>query len=327
MVLNGQSVLQRISSSAQRVQARGGTKLSFLAMGTHCEVTAEASGPVLDRFFAAALDWVAAFEAKYSRFLPESLISRINAAAGEHWVDVDPDTERLFKWYNELFFVTQRAFDPTTLPLLRLWNWKAEPPRVPTASEVAAARELVGWNKVQRRPGAIFLPKPGMGLDLGGLGKEFAVDCIAELAGACGVRSCLVNFGQDIRVTESPKGLPAWHVGLEDPRKPGSCWTGVAAKSVAVATSGDYHRSFSVDGRRYGHILDPRTGWPVENRVLAVSVIAPTCTLAGALSTSAFILGPDAGLKLIAAHAGAEGCLFTANERYETKRFSEFLTR
>jgi len=144
MVLNAQSVLQRITSSAQRVQVRGGTKLSFLAMGTHCEVTAEGTGPVLDRFFSAAIEWVAAFEAKYSRFLPESLISRINAAAGEHWVDVDTDTERLFKWYNELFFVTQRAFDPTTLPLLRLWNWKSEPPRVPSEGEVAAARELVG---------------------------------------------------------------------------------------------------------------------------------------------------------------------------------------
>ena len=327
MVLTPAAVRERMLASARMTPTRGGIKLGFNALGTTCEITFAAAKAVADRFAASAIDWVAAFESKYSRFLDDSLITRINLAAGRDWVSVDEETERLFRWCHEAYFVTSRAFDPTSMPLVRLWNWKAENPVVPTPEAVERARRLVGWSKVQRKPGMIFLPEEGMCLDLGGIGKEYAVDCVLELAGVHGIRSALVNFGQDIRVSEPPAGLPAWHVGLEDPKKPGACWTGVAARRVAVASSGDYLRSFTVGGRRYGHILDPRTGYPVNNQVLGVTVIAPTCTLAGMLSTSAFILGPQAGLSVIATHPGVEGCIHTDNHRYDTKRFSEHLTR
>jgi thiamine biosynthesis lipoprotein len=297
-------------------------------MGTMCELTVSAPNRTsADRFFEASLRWVAAFESKYSRFLPGSLISRINAAAGLEWVNIDPETDQILGLCQELFFLTRRAFDPTAMPLIRLWNWKAQPVVIPTDAQIAEARQLTGWNQVQRRPGAIFLPRKGMCLDLGGVGKEYAVDRVVQLAAQQGIRDVLVNFGQDIFAAGAPSGAPAWHVGLEDPKKPGSCWTGVAATNVAVATSGDYVRRFEHNGRRYGHIIDPRTGYPVDNGCRAVSVIAPTCTVAGVLSTTAFILGHKEGLEMISSYHGASGCIVTDHQRYETRQFAQYLTR
>ena len=107
----------------------------------------------------------------------------------------------------------------------------------------------------------------------------------------------------------------------------GKCWAGLAIKDKAVATSGDYLRNFKFQGRRYGHILDPRTGYPVHNSCRAVSVIAPSCTVAGILSTSAFILGPTEGLNLIGNYMGADGCIITDHTRHETRKFHEYITR
>jgi thiamine biosynthesis lipoprotein len=152
------------------------------------------------------------------------------------------------------------------------------------------------------------------------------VDRVVQLAQEFGVQNVLVDFGQDIRVNGRPPGKPAWHIGLEDPRRPGECWSGVGVLDLAVATSGDYLRHFEVRGRRYGHILDPRTGYPVDNGCRAVTVIAPTCTIAGVLSTTAFILGAKEGLDVINGFFGAEGCITTTHTRHQTRRFHEYLT-
>src|SRR6185436_20093018 len=153
-------------------------KLSFPALGTNCEVqyAAPSGDAQAADFERAAVAWVNAFEAKYSRFRPDSLISRINAAAGREWVEVDAEMEGLLKLCDTLQFMTQGVLDPTALPLIRLWDYKAPKPRIPAAAEIAAARELVGWTKLQRAPGKVFLPRAGMALDFGGFGKEYAVD-------------------------------------------------------------------------------------------------------------------------------------------------------
>ena len=321
------TVHERVLRSATQSATAGNYKLAFHAMGTACRVNFRTQSPTLARDFRQeVLHWVASFEAKYSRFLPDSLIGRINAAAGEHWVEIDSETENLLKLCGEMFFLTRGVFDPTALPLIKLWNWKANPPVIPTEAQLGAARELCGWNKIQRRPGAIFLPRAGMSIDLGGIGKEYAVDCVTMLAGIRSIENVLVDFGQDVRVRGPLPEKRAWHIGLEDPQHPGNCWTGVAVTDHAVATSGDYLRHFTKDGRRYGHIVDPRDGQPVYNSCLSVSVIAPTCTVAGVLSTTAFILGPTEGLKLIGSHMGADGCITTDKTRYQTRRFHEYVT-
>lgn len=319
-------VRDRIRKSARLKTENGLTHLSFGAMATHCRASfAPKSQSATQAFSGHLLDWVAEFESVYSRFLPDSLISRINREAGKSWVEIDQQTGRLLQLCHEMNFMTRGVFDPTALPLMRLWNWKATPPVLPTAEAVERARELVGWGKVQRRPGGVFLPEAGMELDLGGIGKEYAVDMAVQLAASHGINDILVDFGRDIKAQGKPPERGAWHIGLDDSRSPGKCWAGLAVTNQAVATSGDYLRSFTVEGKRYGHIIDPRSGYPVANGCLAVSVMAPNCTLAGILSTTAFILGPQEGLALIDAAYGAEGCIVTENGRFPSRRFYEFV--
>lgn len=320
--------MERVQRSVTCTSSAGSCRLSFQAMGTVCRVQFQSrQAAQAQEFQHKVVRWVADFEARYSRFLPDSLISRINAAAGEHWVAIDPELELILKLCGEMAFFTRGVFDPTSLPLIQLWNWKSNPATVPTETQIAAARALVGWNKVQRRPGEIFLPQRGMSLDLGGIGKEYAVDRVLQLALDQGIENVLVDFGQDVRVHGQPPEKGAWHIGLEDPQKPGQCWTGVALTNHAVATSGDYLRHFTHEGRRYGHILDPRTGWPVSNGCRSVSVIAPTCTVAGILSTSAFVLGPQEGLHLMSLCPGVEGCITSEGARHPTRLFQSYATR
>lgn len=319
-------VIVRVKQSAQCSVERGLYKLEFRAMSTHCQVFCHGISAEAARDFQSdAVAWVAEFEARYSRFIPDSLIGRINAAAGEHWVETDPDTDRLFDLCQELFFFTAGSFDPTALPLIKLWNWKQQPPIVPDDRAVQAARTLVGWNKIQRRPGGIFLPQRGMALDLGGIGKEYAVDCVMNLALQRGITNALVDFGQDVRVHGRAPDKNFWWIGLDDATNPGKCWTGVAVTNHGVATSGDYLRHFEFEGRRYGHIIDPRTGYPACNECRAVSVIAPSCTIAGLLSTSVCILGAKEGMPRIEIHPGAAGAIVTETAKFYSRKFHEYI--
>jgi thiamine biosynthesis lipoprotein len=298
-------------------------RLAFPALGTTCEVqyAAPGAGPPMGEFETAVVSWVLAFEAKYTRFRPSSLVSRINEAAGRSWVAVDQETEDLFRLCDNLHDMTQGVLDPTALPLIRLWNWKAEHPVIPGPEKIEAARRLTGWRKVQRTPGMVFLPEPGMALDFGGFGKEYAVDIIAQAAEGFGITNVLVDFGHDLRALGAPPGRPAWHVGLEDPNNPGRISGSIGISDKGVASSGDYVRCFKIGGRRYGHIIDPRTGWPVANGCTQATVIADSCLQAGVLSTTAFVLGLKEGIDFIRSFPGAEGCVSTATQRAQTPGF------
>ena len=320
-------VLQRIRNSLRTsVGPEGGHHVEFQAMGTRCRFTLAGPAKSTQEFIQHALSWVAHFEAKYSRFLPDSLVSRINDQAGKDWVPIDPEAERLIGLCHELHFLSRGVLDPTVLPLLKLWNWKTEHPVVPTDEAIRATLERVGWSKVKRAPGKIFLPVEGMGLDLGGMGKEFAVDQVCLLARSSGLTGGLVDFGADIRVFGiPPDGRPGWHIGLENPAIPGRTWRGLAVRDGAVATSGNYLRFFEVQGVRYGHILDPRTGRPTHADVQAVSVVAPSCTQAGLLSTSALLLGAVEGLRLIDSTPGVAGAILTPSQILQSRHFHEYI--
>ncbi len=302
-------------------------RLAFRAMATQCEVQYSAPGgdAQAKKFEAAAAGWVHAFEAKYSRFQPGSIVSRINDAAGRDWVQVDPETEGLLSMCDTLFFMTRGILDPSALPLIRIWNWKADPPAVPSPGAIAAALRLVGWSKVRREKGRVFLPEKGMALDFGGFGKEYAVDIVSMIGRDHGIVNSLVDFGHDLRASGAPPGRPAWHIGLEDPKAQGKTWASVGLTGKGIASSGDYIRAFTVAGRRYGHIIDPRTGWPVANGCSQATVIADTCLQAGMLSTAAFIAGVKDGLEMIRSVPGAEGILLTENERAQTRGFFNYV--
>lgn len=301
-------------------------RIAWPALGTECVIQFAGGDPAAVATFGhKAIAWVAQFEQRYSRFRPDSLVSRINAAAGQGWTEVDAEMEQMLELSAAVHFMTQGVLDVTALPLIRLWNFKAATPRIPSDEEIAQARRKVGWSKVQRAPGKVLLPEPGMALDFGGWAKEFAVDAVAQMAREHGIPSVLVDFGHDLRASGLPPGKPAWHIGLEDPAQPGATWGSLGITDAGVASSGDYLRSFTLQGKRYGHILDPRSGWPVANGLRQATVVAATCFQAGLLSTAAFVLGPEAGLRLIQGTFGAEGCLVGEKTRHQTRGFYRYV--
>lgn len=302
-------------------------RLAFHALGTQCEIQyATPDQAKAARFEDAVTGWVFAFEAKYSRFRSESVVSRINDAAGHSWIEIDAETEQMLQLCETLQFMTQGVLDATALPLIRLWNYKVPNPVIPSVQQISDARRLVGWSKVQRAPGKVFLPLPGMALDFGGFGKEYAVDVAAQIAIDHGIENVLVDFGHDLRAVGAPPDKPAWHIGLEDPTAPGTTSGSVVALNKGIASSGDYIRGFTIAGKRYGHIIDPRTGWPVANGCLQATVIANSCLQAGVLSTTAFVLGVPRGIEFIQGYPGAEGLLLTANSRAQTRGFYNYVT-
>lgn len=317
------AVMDRVGPTVRHKVAGDYREITCRAMSTSVRIVFRApAAAIAGEFGRQAVRWIATFEARYSRFIPESVIGRINTSAGGDWVELDQEAEEIFALCDQMHAISHGAFDAGSLPLLRLWNWKADPPEIPDESAVRAAMDLCGWSKVQRSPRGIRLPEAGMGIDLGGIGKEYAVDRLSHLARDHGIADAMIDIGQDLRVSGTPAGREAWYIGLEEPGEPGRCWTALRVQDCAVATSGDYFRAFDRDGRRYGHIIDPRTGQPVNNGCQAVSVIAPNCVLAGVLSTAAFILGPEAGLALIHEHGAVEACITTATARHQTRRFS-----
>ena len=306
---------------------KGWWQVKFKAMGTGCQLCYAAPSRLeAEAFRLAAFHWLAEFEARLSRFIPESLVSALNRRAGGDWVEIDPETEELLALCDRFHLFTGGVFDPTAMPLIKLWDYHAPQPVVPTPAMIEQARQLVGWPKFQRVPGKARLPLPGMGLDLGGIGKEFAVDKLIGIGTAQGIRNLIVDLGHDVRVAgESPDG-GAWRIGIENPGNQGQWWGGVAVRDCGVTTSGDYLRNFMVDGKRYGHILDPRTGCPVDNGCQTVTVIAPTCLEAGTLTTAAFILGAADGVALIERWPGAAGCVVTTTGRFDSKGFAGYLS-
>ena len=298
-------------------------RCDFRAMGTSCFVqyaTTDASAGAA--YEAAVRSWVTTFEARYTRFRDDSIVGRINLAAGNgQWIEIDAEMERMLEMAGMVHFMTRGIVDSTAGPLARLWDYHTPHPVLPSESVVKETLALVGWSKVEREPGRVRLPRAGMSLDFGGWGKELAVDSVTQLAGEHGIHDVLVDFGHDIRVTGKPPGRPAWHVGLEDPFKSGALWGSIGLSNMAVASSGDYQRGFTVDGQRYGHILDPRTGRPVTNGLRQVTVVATSCLQAGMLATAAFVEGPIRGLDLIQETMGAEGCMVSSHAKHQTRGF------
>ncbi len=290
--------------------ARGVRRVEFRALGTTCVIQfIQADEQEALRFLADALTWLEVFEKRFSRYIPQSDISVINAAAGKEWVKVDQDMDYMLDLAGELHDMSGGIIDPCMLPLLKVWDWKAAHARLPEAEEVEAARLLTGWGQVERKPGSIFLPRVGMGLDFGGFGKEFAVDHLVRIARDRGIRDALIDLGQDVFAMGGNGKHSFWHVGIQDGRSPGNQIGGLAVSNHAVSSSGDHTRSFEHDGVRYGHILDPRTGWPVRNGMRLATALASSCLQAGVASTTAFVLGRKDGLSFATGAQDVEVCV------------------
>lgn len=271
-------------------------RIPFDAMASACEVVVAAPDEASARSFASvAIAEVQRIESTYSRYRRDSVVSRINSAAGQDWVECDAETLSLLDFADHLYRISGGSFDITSGVLRQVWNFKV--PVVPGADELARELRLVDWRAVQRDGSRVRLSRPGMELDFGGFGKEYAADRAADALAAAGVRHGYVNLAGDIRVVgERVDGAP-WSFAIQHPRQRGELIATLPLSAGGLATSGDYERYFEIEAQRYCHILQSRTGMPVRYW-RSVSVIAPLAIVAGGIATVAMLL-EDAALDFL----------------------------
>jgi len=271
-----------------------GWHLAFEAMASRCEIVlggaGTPAGPSLRQAGEAAMAEVRRIEAKYSRYRADSVVSRINAAAGSgQAVPIDEETAGLLAFGDQLHRLSEGRFDLTSGVLRRAWDFRAA--REPSAAQLAEVLPLIGWPRVQWGLHEVLLPQAGMQLDFGGIGKEYAADRAQAVLAQAGLRHGFVNLGGDLRVLGPRSDGRPWAFGIQHPREPGAVCATLQLRDGALATSGDYERFFvTPDGRRCCHVLDPRSGQPVTHWQ-SISVAAPVCAAAGALSTLAMLMG------------------------------------
>ncbi|MBF0293860.1 MAG: FAD:protein FMN transferase [Magnetococcales bacterium] len=293
-----------------------------LLMGTLVEIsTWGVTEPVSRRAVGLAFDEMARIEDRMSRMRPDSELARINQAQRGELQPISAELAQVVARGLEMGRLSSGAFDIGLAPLSDLWGFSLEPPptRPPPPERIAdwlAQRARQNGNGIALGGTAenkIRLENAGVGLDLGGIAKGYAVEQAVGILRREGVHDALINAGGDMRILGSKGGKP-WHVGLRDPRDP----QGVAAildllGEVALSTSGDYERYFMADGVRHHHILDPKTGQSARAGLISVSVQAPDAMTADGLSTALFVLGEQAGLEMLRHFPGCEALLIRAD--------------
>jgi thiamine biosynthesis lipoprotein len=265
----------------------------FTAMAGPCEILIDTD----DRKEARAAARIAEDEAQrvertFSRYRTDNIVHRINSAGGRP-VEVDEETAQLIDYAAACHEMSDGMFDITSGVLRRVWRFDGGD-QVPSEAAVREVLALVGWSRVAWKDRTLTMP-PGMEIDLGGIGKEYAVDRAATLVAAAIGAAFLVNFGGDLFASGPRRGGRAWGVGLDDPARTGQgALYRIDLPRGGLATSGDARRFVMHQGRRLGHILNPKTGWPIEGAPRSVTVVASTCVEAGTLSTLAYLKGAGA---------------------------------
>jgi thiamine biosynthesis lipoprotein len=259
----------------------------FKAMGSACEVVlASHTQNEAESMAKLAIDEVLRIERTYSRYTTDSIIAKINQQAGCGAVQCDDETWALFKFASQLFDQSDGLFDITSGVLRQAWDFKN--PEVPSSQKLEALLPLVGWEKVVLQDQSIALPLAGMEIDLGGFGKEYAADRAAQVLKEKGVTHGYVNLAGDMRfLGPKPTGEP-WMIGIQDPRALDQVVATLPITMGGLATSGDYERYFELNGQRYCHVLNPKTGVPVSYW-RSVSVTSPATVVSGCTTTMAML--------------------------------------
>ncbi len=287
---------------------------SRAAMGTSFELHLYAADRTrADALFEAAFDEIERVEAALSNYRPSSELSRINAQAGRAPVTTDPE---VFALLERAFTYSRRsggAFDITVGKLMKAWGFFRGAGKYPTEDELRLVREQTGWRRVRLDAAArsVSFLAPGLELDPGGIGKGYALDRVAALLREGGVRAALLTSGSSsVYALGAPPGKAGWPVHVHDPLERSHRLSTVILKDQSLSTSGNYEKFFRLDGRTYCHIMDPRTGRPVEG-VLQATVIAPEATDSDALSTAVFVLGPSRAARVLEQTPGTAAFIVT----------------
>ena len=254
------------------------------------------------------VDWL---ERQLSIYQVTSEVSGINARAATESVKVEPGLFRLLEFSKRQWKETSGAFDITVSPLIRTWGFFRGRGKIPEDESIEEVMPRIGMNHVllNAEQRTIRFDAPGVEIDLGGIGKGYTVDCIVEMLKRNGVTSAFVDAGGSaFYALGSPPGSTAWQVGIRDPYDKDKHIMLLSLRDRSLSTSGNYERFFEVDGKIYCHILDPRTGRPVEG-MLSATALAPTAMESDALSTAFFVLGSDGAESYCSSHAGVSAVL------------------
>lgn len=242
----------------------------------------------------------------FSTYIQDSEISRFNAwsRAGEKF-QVSGDFFRVMQVGRKIYALSEGAWDGTVNPLVERWGFGATRGeiRMPSAGEIKALLPEIGFDRIEvKEPNFLVKNPASLTLDLNSIAKGFAVDEVARLIAAAGFKNYLVEIGGEIYAAGVRPDGRKWLVGINMPRKDAAIkevYKVVSISNQAFATSGDYRNFFELNGVRYSHVIDPRTGYPVSNGVVSVSVIAADCTLADGLATALMVMGPQRGIELV----------------------------
>ena len=266
-------------------------RLPFKAMGSACEVVlASHTQNEAESMAKLAIDEVLRIERKYSRYTTDSVIAKINQQAGRGALQCDDETWALFQFASQLFDKSDGLFDITSGVLRQAWDFKK--PEVPTSQKLEVLLPLVGWQKVVLQDQSIALPLAGMEVDLGGFGKEYAADRAAQVLKEKGVTHGYVNLAGDMRFLGPKSTGEPWMIGIQDPRARDQVVATLPITQGGLATSGDYERYFELNGQRYCHVLNPKTGMPVSYW-RSVSVTSPATVVSGCTTTMVMLKEAD----------------------------------
>ncbi|MFZ6812926.1 FAD:protein FMN transferase [Undibacterium sp. Rencai35W] len=262
-------------------------RIPFKAMACSCElVIAATDAQQAEHYSQTAINEVIRVEHKFSRYRTDSIVSRINHSAGQNPVECDEETWALLEYADSLYLSSDTLFDITAGVLRRAWDFRSG--RVPSDEELSKLSALIGWQFVERANHCISFEKHGMEIDFGGFGKEYAADRAGAKLIEAGAIYGYVNLGGDMRVIGPKPDHSPWKIGIQHPRLKGELLATIPIERGGLATSGDYERFFELNGRRYCHVIDPRSGQPVSHWQ-TVSVVAPYAVVAGNCTTIAML--------------------------------------
>jgi len=309
-------------------------------MGTWAEITVYSQNTQSANIaIESALDAMTKVNGLMSTYKEDSEISEINRQAGKKAVNANPQTFFVVKSAIHYSEISAGAFDITISPLIRSWGFFRNQGRIPPQEEIDQKLALVNYKMIELdaehnplppsspltkgarglskgKHGRIRLLKKDMTLDLGGIAKGYAVDQAIEKLRDAKIENALVNLSGNMYAMGHPKDKDAWHIGIRHPRQKEGLIGFLKLKEEAIATSGDYEKFFIHDGKKYSHIINPHTGYPVSG-VASVTIVAKTAMEADALSTAVFVLGTERGLRLIESIDGVEGIIVRENENEE----------
>jgi thiamine biosynthesis lipoprotein len=280
-----------------------------------CSATVRACGPdaaALPAILDEALDEIDRVDRLMSHYRRDSPLSRLNREAANGPVKVEPELlaflAECLRWSRE----SDGAFDVTVGPLMKAWGFFRDEGRVPGDDELARVLDVVGYLHVEldHAAGTVRFDRPGVELDLGGIGKGYAVDRAVERLRRRGISSALVNLGgSSVYGLGVPPGQEAWEVGIADPTAPGKTARTARLRDRALSVAGGYERFFERDDVTYSHIMDPRTGRPVQG-VLSVAVLTGSATAGDALDDVLFVLGLEKGRSHVVRVPATEALVF-----------------